>query len=106
MSFDSKFYVDEQIGRDAWTINFRGPGRVHPTTFNDPVGSKALLRNRFYYSLKPFLPFRARLAVRRWFARHKLERVSGSWPIMPGSEKTPARWRGWPDGKKFALVLT
>lgn len=25
---------------------------------------------------------------------------------MPGSEKAPAGWPGWPDGKKFALVLT
>lgn len=29
-----------------------------------------------------------------------------AWPVMPGSEKTPTNWRGWPDGKKFALVLT
>src|SRR5438477_735786 len=25
---------------------------------------------------------------------------------MPGSEQTPPVWQGWPDGKKFALVLT
>jgi glycosyltransferase involved in cell wall biosynthesis len=25
---------------------------------------------------------------------------------MPGSEQTPPGWQGWPDGKKFALVLT
>ena len=25
---------------------------------------------------------------------------------MPGSEKPPANWPGWPGGKKFALVLT
>jgi len=25
---------------------------------------------------------------------------------MPGSERTPANWRGWPHGKKFAFVLT
>jgi len=28
------------------------------------------------------------------------------WPIMPGSESPPENWQGWPDGKKFALVLT
>jgi glycosyltransferase involved in cell wall biosynthesis len=26
--------------------------------------------------------------------------------VMPGSERPPANWPGWPDGKKFALVLT
>jgi len=25
---------------------------------------------------------------------------------MPGSERPPANWKGWPEGKKFALVLT
>lgn len=29
-----------------------------------------------------------------------------SWPIMPGSERPPTNWKGWPEGKKFALVLT
>jgi glycosyltransferase involved in cell wall biosynthesis len=29
-----------------------------------------------------------------------------SWPVMPGSEKPPVNWPGWPDNKKFALVLT
>jgi hypothetical protein len=25
---------------------------------------------------------------------------------MPGSEHPPSNWQGWPDGKKFAFVLT
>ncbi len=29
-----------------------------------------------------------------------------TWPIMPGSERPPANWAGWPGGAKFALVLT
>ena len=28
------------------------------------------------------------------------------WPVLPGSERPPADWPGWPDGKKFAFVLT
>jgi predicted glycosyltransferase len=28
------------------------------------------------------------------------------WPIFPGSEKAPANWQGWPEGKQFAVVLT
>lgn len=28
------------------------------------------------------------------------------WPIFPGSERRPANWPGWPEGKKFAFVLT
>jgi hypothetical protein len=25
---------------------------------------------------------------------------------MPGSERAPQNWPGWPEGKKFAFVLT
>lgn len=28
------------------------------------------------------------------------------WPILPGSERPPEGWPGWPDGKQFAFVLT
>lgn len=65
-----------------------------------------MFRNRLYYSIKPLLPATFRLAVRRWFAVRKRERVLGVWPILPGSEKPPVGWRGWPDAKQFAFVLT
>lgn len=32
--------------------------------------------------------------------------VGNIWPIMPGSERPPQGWPGWPGGKKFAVVLT
>jgi hypothetical protein len=44
--------------------------------------------------------------VRRRIAARTRERVSGVWPIMPGSERVPDGWPGWPDGNKFAVVLT
>src|SRR5437868_3176726 len=65
-----------------------------------------MLRNRIYYQLKPFLPRVLRAAVRRKIALRLEARVQDVWPIMPGSEQTPPGWQGWPDGKKFALVLT
>src|SRR5262245_51319877 len=65
-----------------------------------------MFRNRFYYWIKPLLPSSVRLALRRWFAIRKRERVRDVWPILPGSENPPKNWQGWPEGKKFALVLT
>jgi len=65
-----------------------------------------VIRNRFYYSIKPLLHRSVKLAVRGWFARRKRERVMDTWPIMPGSERPPTGWPGWPEGKQFALVLT
>src|SRR2546421_4297483 len=59
-----------------------------------------------YYLLKPYLPWRLRMAVRRFIAKRKLARCGDIWPIKPGSEKRPQDWHGWPDGKQFAVVLT
>ena len=65
-----------------------------------------MFRNRLYYHLKPLLPPSARMAIRRWFAMRKRDSVLDKWPILPSSEKPPANWPGWPDGKQFAFVLT
>ena len=65
-----------------------------------------MLRNRFYYWVKPFLPWSVRMPVRRSFAQLKRERVRDVWPILPGSEKPPVGWPGWPEGKQFSFVLT
>ena len=65
-----------------------------------------MFRNRLYYHLKPLLPAAMRMSVRRWFALRKRDKVLGTWPILPGSEKPPEKWPGWPNGKQFALVLT
>jgi len=65
-----------------------------------------VFRNRLYYYAKPYLPFRVRLALRRWYARSVLRRCGDVWPIKPGSEKPPVGWPGWPEGKQFAVTLT
>lgn len=65
-----------------------------------------MLRNKIYYNLKPFVPYRWRTAVRRRLAARQRAKARDTWPIMPGSERPPEGWPGWPDGKKFALVLT
>lgn len=36
----------------------------------------------------------------------KRAQCAGLWPIDPKAAAPPAGWRGWPEGKKFALVLT
>jgi predicted glycosyltransferase len=65
-----------------------------------------MLRNRLYYSIKPLVPLPIRFGIRRWFAVRKRRQVDAAWPIMPGSERPPEGWPGWPEGKQFALVLT
>ena len=65
-----------------------------------------MLRNRIYYRLKPFIPQPIRTVVRQRIAARVRLNVADKWPILPGSERPPQNWTGWPEGKKFALVLT
>jgi glycosyltransferase involved in cell wall biosynthesis len=65
-----------------------------------------MLRNSIYYSIKPFVPQSFRRAVRRRRALRLRASANDIWPIMPGSERPPEDWPGWPENKKFALVLT
>jgi hypothetical protein len=62
--------------------------------------------NWLYYSFKPFLPWSLRMGVRRWFAVRKRQRSAAVWPVEPGSERPPASWPGWPEGRQFAFVLS
>jgi len=65
-----------------------------------------MLANRLYYHLKPYLPWSFRMALRRIMARRKLKACQDIWPINEAAGNPPADWPGWPDGKKFAFVLT
>ena len=59
-----------------------------------------------YYFLKPAIPARVRMILRRFLARRVRRQVDSSWPIDKAAAETPAGWPGWPDGKRFAFVLT
>ena len=65
-----------------------------------------MIRNNFYYGLKPLVPAQVRLAIRGWLTRRKRNQCGAVWPIQPGSERRPKDWPGWPEGKQFACVLT
>src|ERR1017187_7038142 len=61
---------------------------------------------RLYYHLKPYLPWRLRMRLRRLLARRQRKKYQDVWPINEAAGNTPAGWPGWPEGKKFAFVLT
>ena len=61
----------------------------------------------FYSVVKPLLPRRLQIALRRGVAGlTRLRAARGVWPIDPAAAAEPAGWPGWPEGKRFALVLT
>ena len=65
-----------------------------------------MLSSRLYYRFKPYLPWRLRMSARRILARVQRRRSTQTWPINELAGQLPPGWPGWPDGKKFALVLT
>jgi len=111
------------------------PARLDPQHL-DPatVDPDYLLRERYltgrprrrivsaYYALKPLMPPRLRLAVRRVYARRQSEQTFPRWPIEPilvQHQQAELRRRiakaggrpvrlvnFWPDGARFASILT
>ena len=65
-----------------------------------------MLLNNAYYLIKPLMPFRLRIGLRRWRASRCRANNGDVWPIDEASGATPPGWPGWPEGKRFALVLT
>ena len=59
-----------------------------------------------YYTLKPLIPRRLQISLRRALVQRKRKKYTHIWPIDERSARPPKGWTGWPDGKKFALVLT
>jgi peptidoglycan/xylan/chitin deacetylase (PgdA/CDA1 family) len=75
-----------------------------------------------YYGLKPLLPRRLQIAMRRLYAKRQVRSTFPHWPIEPllverreaelrlalersGAERIPTI-ASWPDGNRFAAILT
>jgi glycosyltransferase involved in cell wall biosynthesis len=65
----------------------------------------SLLRN-IYYEIKPHVPVSLRLGVRQKLAGRILKNNWDTWPINVAAGRPPRNWSGWPENRKFALVLT
>jgi len=61
---------------------------------------------RIYYTIRPFLPRPVAIEIRSLIVRSKVRICGNVWPIDDRASKPPASWSGWPEGKRFALVLT
>lgn len=59
-----------------------------------------------FYLMKPVIPRKLQLSLRRKRSRYLLAANHFSWPIDPRAATEPKDWTGWPQGRKFALVLT
>ena len=61
---------------------------------------------RLFYLVKPLVPRQLQLFARKHLVAHTLKREGAIWPIDERAATPPPGWQGWPDGKRFALVLT
>jgi peptidoglycan/xylan/chitin deacetylase (PgdA/CDA1 family) len=61
---------------------------------------------KIFYIFKPLIPRSLQIFLRRQLVRQQQKKYADVWPILPTSAETPTGWQGWPDGKKFAVVLT
>jgi len=65
-----------------------------------------MIPTRLYYHLRPMIPRRLQILLRSWYVRKIHARYRDTWPIYDESASPPENWKGWPDGKRFAFVLT
>lgn len=63
-------------------------------------------RYKIFYLLKPIIPRYLQIICRRRIASKQLVKYKDIWPINIKSNKKPENWPGWPEGKKFAFILT
>jgi hypothetical protein len=64
------------------------------------------LINTVYYQLKPLIPRLFQLWLRSRIVLRKRSAYANIWPILDKAATPPDDWAGWPEQKKFALVLT
>lgn len=55
--------------------------------------------------MKPVIPRKIQLFLRRQLIFMNIEKNSARWPIDPQATKLPENWTGWPEGKRFAVAL-
>lgn len=65
-----------------------------------------LKRIDLYFWIKPIVPRRLQILLRRAIAFHKRKANAAIWPINAAASRSPAGWTGWPNQKDFALILS
>ena len=59
-----------------------------------------------YYKIRPLIPRSVQIRLRRILMRRQRAACGDIWPIDERAAAIRPPWTSWPDGKKFAVVLT
>ncbi len=95
----------EFVKKFSWSVNSKKYFNLVDDLVSKGINKYPLLRN-FYYNVRPFFP--------RWlltkFKKKRMTKLTARykevWPIQITASEKPPLWKGWPQGKRFALVLT
>lgn len=60
----------------------------------------------YYYKIKPIIPRRLQIWLRRQVIKRNRSKYGHVWPIDQRADGRPINFIGWPGRKQFALVLT
>ena len=74
--------------------------------FEHLKGPSSLMPWRLFYTLKPVIPRALQIWVRRIIVNKRLKIFRHVWPIDPKAASAPRGWPGWPENRKFALILS
>ena len=65
----------------------------------------SILRS-IYYTLRPAIPRSLQVGIHKYHNILKRKSYEAIWPIDETAGASPDDWQGWPEGKRFALILT
>ncbi len=65
-----------------------------------------MLARTLYYAVKPLIPRSLQLTMRRRRVQRQRRACADRWPIDRQACVPPPNWPGWPDQKRFAVILT
>jgi len=66
----------------------------------------ALYLNKLFYQVKPIIPRSLQIMLRRELIRNKRSSYIDVWPIDENAKRLPRGWKGWPEQKRFAFILS
>jgi len=61
---------------------------------------------RIFYAVKPLIPRWFQIFVRRRAVAVRRPFYNHVWPIDKSAATPPPGWKGWPEGRRFAMVIT
>ena len=87
-------------GRERSGFEFKCATSVTPRDWG--TLQQSLVEGMIGSLIKPLIPRRLQLALRRRMVLRKVPQVRHIWPIDPAGGKKPEGWPGWPHVKQFA----